>query len=392
MDTAARAESAARVGPRGMGTAFHDRWSAFRDRMLMRPGFQDWAARFPLTRIFARRRARALFDLCAGFTYTQTLYACVRLDLFPALAEGPMDVNALADRLALPIDGADRLVRAAVSLDLLERRSGGLVGLGDLGAALMGNPGIAEMVLHHALLYADLADPVPLLRGVAPETRLARFWPYAGGDRASESGSRVGTEDARTYSALMSASQGFMAAEILSAYPFHRHRLLLDVGGGEGTFVRAAANAPPQLRFQVFDLPPVAERATARFAAEGLSHRAEAFGGSFFDDPLPAGADVACLIRVLFDHSDSAALDILRAVHAALSPGASVVVAEPMAGLPGTGPVGDAYFGLYLLAMGHGRCRTAEELAHLMRGAGFHEIRRRRTRRPLLTGVLSARA
>ena len=47
--------------------------------------------RFPLTRPIARRRARELFDLCAGFVYSQVLLACVRLRLFEILAEGAAD-------------------------------------------------------------------------------------------------------------------------------------------------------------------------------------------------------------------------------------------------------------------------------------------------------------
>ncbi len=57
----------------------------------------------------------------------------------------------------------------------------GRFALADLGAAVIGNPGIAAMVEHHALLYADLADPVALLRGETGRTRLASYWPYAAG-------------------------------------------------------------------------------------------------------------------------------------------------------------------------------------------------------------------
>ncbi len=55
-----------------------------------------WAAAFPLTRPIARRRTRALFDLCAGFVYSQILLACVQLQLFDILAERPATAAALA--------------------------------------------------------------------------------------------------------------------------------------------------------------------------------------------------------------------------------------------------------------------------------------------------------
>jgi demethylspheroidene O-methyltransferase len=53
--------------------------------------------------------------------------------------------------------------------------------------------------------------------------------------------------------------------------------------------------------------------------------------------------------------------------------------------------MGEAYFGFYLLAMGSGRPRTPEELKAMLRQAGFERVRLRRTRRPLLTRVLTAR-
>ena len=94
-------------------------------------------------------------------------------------------------------------------------------------------------------------------------------------------------------------------------------------------------------------------------ARRGLSGRVEAVGGSFLDGDLPAGADVVSLVRVLHDHDDESALRLLARIHAASPPGATLLIAEPMAGTPGAEPVGDAYFGFYLLAMGSGRPRTS---------------------------------
>ena len=83
-------------------------------------------------------------------------------------------------------------------------------------------------------------------------------------------------------------------------------------------------------------------------------------------DPLPRGADVISLVRVLHDHDDESARMLLAAIRDALPPGGAIVVAEPMAGAPGAEPMGDAYFGFYLLAMGRGRPRTMGEIAQLL--------------------------
>ena len=383
MSSLLRTDSPPSSAPRG----WRDRWLALRDRWLASTAFQRNAARFPLTRGIARRRAAQVFDLVAGFVYSQVLAACVRLDLFDKLAEGPQTLQALAPRLGLDGAAAERLLAAAVALELVERRSGDRFGLGVLGAPLVGNAGIAAMVRHHALLYADLADPVALLRGEISGAQLASYWPYAG---AAEPGA-ASADQVAAYSALMSASQPLVADALLEAVDFRRHRCLLDVGGGEGGFLIAAAARAPRLQLRLFDLPAVAERASHCLAAAGLAERSHAFAGSFLADPLPQGADVVTLIRVLHDHDDGRVMTLLRGVHRALPPGGRLVVAEPMAETRGAEAMGDAYFGFYLLAMGRGQPRTAARLAQMLGDAGFVSMRVVDTAQPLQTRLLLAR-
>ena len=357
-----------------------------RDRLVSDPRFRRLAARFPPTRALARRRAGALFELCAGFVYSQVLLACVRLRLFDMLREGPLGAAEIAARTRLPAESATRLLGAAVSLGLLDRRSGGRFGLGALGAALPGNAGLAAMIEHHAILYADLTDPVALLRD-GGETGLSRYWAYARADvPAALSGEQVGD-----YSALMAASQAMIAEEVLDAFPaLAGHRCLMDLGGGEGAFLVAAAARAPALRVVLYDLPQVAARAERRFAKAGLGARATAIGGDFRTEALPPGADLISLVRVLHDHDDDAALALLRAAHDALPPGGRLLLAEPMAGTPGAEAMGEAYFGIYLLAMGSGRPRSEAELHDFLARAGFLRPRTLRTRVPLLVRAIIA--
>ncbi len=359
-------------------------------RLQADPRFRRLAAAFPLTRPIARRRARALFDLCAGFVYSQTLLAVVRLDLPRRLLAGPRTAASLAPELSLDEAAAERLLLAATSLRLLavrgtDRAGAARFGLGPLGAALVDNPGVAAMIAHHGLLYDDLRDPLALLRGTAGPTALAAYWPYADATAAAP-----GRDAVAPYSALMAESQRIVADEVLAAFPVRRHRHLLDVGGGSGAFLLAAADRAPHLRLTLFDLPAVAAIARERLAASGAAARAEAIGGDFLRDPLPRGADLASLVRVLHDHDDPHALALLRAIREALPPGGTVLVGEPMSGTPGAEPAGDAYFGLYLLAMGSGRPRTPQSIARMLRDAGFERPRLLRTRTPMVARVIVA--
>jgi len=368
--------------------SLQDRLLGWRDALLASSGFQQFAGRFALTRPIARRRAGALFDLCAGFVYSQVLFACVRLELFEQLRAGPLSGQELSTRMALPEDATSRLLDAAVSLKLLQRRSRGRYGLGSRGSALLGNPGVVAMIEHHAMLYRDLRDPVALLRGEAGSAALASYWPYASGQDPAA----LTREAVAPYTELMATSQPMIAREVLSSYGFGRHRCLLDVGGGNGSFIAAVAAATPQLRCMVFDLPAVAEQASERFQKLGLSSRAAAFGGSFFESELPRGADIVSLVRVIHDHDDHNVMILLRAIHRALPAGGTLLVAEPICGVRGSEPIGDAYFAFYLMAMGSGRPRSFARLREMLHEAGFADVALRPAAMPMLTSVITARA
>jgi demethylspheroidene O-methyltransferase len=334
-----------------------------------------------------------LFDLCAGFVYSQALSACVRLDVFERLRGGARDVTSLAAELGLTPEAARRLLRAAASLRLLEPLPDDRFALGVLGAAMLGNPSIGDFVRHHALLYDDLRDPVALLRGETASA-LSRFWPYAAnrpGAGAAASDDAASAAAFALYSDLMSRSQALIAEDLLDAYPARSHRCWLDVGGGEGAFIAAAAIRAERLRFQLFDLPPVAARARVNLAGKGLEARVLVFEGDFLNDSLPQGADIVSLVRILHDHDDESARALLARTFAALAPGGTLLIAEPMAETPGGEPIGDAYFAFYLLAMGRGRARPPREIFSLLESAGFVDCRLLKTRRPMLASAAAAR-
>ncbi len=348
-----------------------------------KPAFRAWAARFPFTRPVARRRARKLFDLCAGFVYSQVLLACVRLRVFEILHDAPLTLTQVAARLSLTKDATARLVDSAVTLRLLRCDRQSRYTLGPLGAALIGNDALRAMIEHNALLYADLSDPVATLRAGGAHGELARYWPYNALRESHDDDAAAG------YSELMSRSQPLVAQEILDAYSLKPHRCLLDVGGGNGEFLRAAAAKASHLSLQLFDLPAVAALARNRLAPLIEKGRAHVFDGSFFDDALPRGADIATLVRVLHDHDDAHVARLLSAVRQALPQGGRILVAEPMAATSGAETVG-VYFDFYLFAMGKGRPRTQSETQDLLKAAGFTNPRRLSTHVPLQTCVLIA--
>lgn len=360
-----------------------DLWRRWRNSVIADPRFQAFAADFPLFRPIARARSKALFDLIAGFTYSQTLAACLEFDLFERLSQAPAPPDILAQELDIPIKNLERLLKAATALKLLDRTSSGTYDLGIHGAALRGNPYIAGFIRHHALLYEDMRHPAALLRGRS-ETALSRYWAYAGGDE-TKANRRDAVAD---YTALMAASQEAVAREILALQDFSGISHLMDVGGSNGTFITAAAARYPTLRFTLVDLPRVTEFAAEVFEKHKISDRVTLAPGSFLTMDLPRKAEIITLIRVLHDHDDDNALTILQAIRRALPPGGRLVLAEPLSGSPDTAPIMDAYFGLYFAAMGQGKTRTPAEIGVLARKAGFSTLSSPVSRMPLITSVI----
>ncbi len=215
-------------------------------------------------------------------------------------------------------------------------------------------------------------------------------WGSIGPTRRSAAPATLSEDQVAPYTALMAASQPLVSSEILVAYSFSKHRCLLDVGGGDGTFLTTVAASAPALQLMLFDLPTVAERAKTRFLNNGLADRARAVGGDFLRDPIPTGADIITLVRVVHDHDDASVVALLTAIRRALPVDGVLLIAEPMAETPGAEPMGDAYFGFYLLAMGRGRPRTATELEQLLHRTGFKRIRTVPTRMPLQTCLILA--
>lgn len=360
------------------------RWAARRNAVLGNAGFQRWMAILPFTRRIARARAQQLFDLLAGFTYTQTLLATVESGVLELLARGPADGDAIAATSGLSKDAALRLIRAAAAIDIAQEVAPGWWMLGQQGAALQGNHGALAMIRHHKLLYADLADPLALLRDDRhAQTTLSRFWSYAGSSNQAE---------AHAYSELMAVSQHLVAEQLLPAYDFSQHISLLDVGGGHGAFLGAVAQRYPDLRLGLFDLPQVASAALGQPHLAPHKARVALHPGDFFAEPIPAQYDLITLIRILHDHDDAPAQQLLANIRAALAPGARLLIAEPMAETPGAKAMGDAYFGLYLWAMRSGRPRSAKEIGAMLDRAGFARWTKVAVKLPLITSAIVASA
>lgn len=362
--------------------------SQWRNRLVASIRFRRWVQNTPGMRLIARRRAARLFRLMTGFVDSQVLLACIELNLLERVATESLSCRQLAARLNLPVHRLSVLLEAATELDLLERCADDSYGLGATGASLLSEPGLLALARHHRALYHDLADPVALLRGDSRHSALGKFWPYA----QSNSGNDIETGEVRDYTDVMGESQRMVAEQVVSSGALDARSRLLDVGGGNGNFVATLAQHYPVMMLSIFDLPAVIPLARSNLKSLNLASRVALFEGDFHRNELPASHTLITLIRILHDHDDEPAQQLLDGVYRTLEPGGTVLVAEPLKAQRGAEAMNSVYFGFYLLAMGSGRPRTYPEIETMLLKAGFRRVKRHPTPLPLICSVITASA
>ena len=259
----------------GWGLPRFDEWiercRAARDHLLASPRFRRWAAGFPLTRPIARKRSRELFDLCAGFVYSQVLLACVRLRLFEIVADGPRTVGRTRPPSG-PAGGSPRSACCAPPCRCVCWKSAAMTasGWGRWARRWWTIPAVASMVEHHTMLYADMRDPVALLRG-GMRTELSQYWPYAAAERPAALATEQVAAYTRADGGVPADGRGGSACG-LSAAPAspaagcrRRRRHFPDP---------CRRNARRTCSVMLFDLPAVAQAATDAFRGPPVWSRA----------------------------------------------------------------------------------------------------------------------
>jgi SAM-dependent methyltransferase len=175
-------------------------------------------------------------------------------------------------------------------------------------------------------------------------------------------------EISASFDAVMAVNAGYRAA-VVDGYDWTAVRHVADVGDGTGTLLAEVLRRDPRMRGTLVDLPETAVRAREYLAGLGLDDRCEVVGQSFFD-PLPAGADVYLLCRVIHDWDDPEASAILRRCAEAAGGTGRVLMIESH-GVAGDAAAGIAEMDLRMLVLAGGRERTIDDYSALAVGAGL---------------------
>jgi hypothetical protein len=306
-----------------------------------------------------------------GFAYwgSKTLLSAVELGLFTELAQGPLDAEALRQRLGLHPRSARDFFDALVALGMLERQEGQYANTPETDLYLdRAKPsysgGFLEM--SSVRLYGFWGSLTEALRTGQPQNEAktgGNFFTALYQDPVRLKG----------FAHAMTGISMGAAQAIARQFPWSQYRTFADVGTAEGCLPVQVALAHPQLTGVGFDLPPLRPSFEEYVASFGLQDRLRFQEGDFFTDPLPA-ADVLVMGHVLHDWSVDERRTLLAKAYSALPQGGALLVYETI--------IDDARrentFGLLmslnmLIETPAGSDYTRAECASWMREVGFRE-------------------
>lgn len=174
--------------------------------------------------------------------------------------------------------------------------------------------------------------------------------------------------DAELYDTAVDAFTRQQAQALAKTNVLDTASLVVDVGGGRGSFLIELLLRRDSLRGVLYDKPNVVAPVATRFDAVGLSRRIELIGGDFHRG-VPQGADCYVVKHVLHNWDDERALGILRHCAQAIPREGQVVVVEGLA-LPGNLRDGTRLMDLEMLVLtGGGRERSKPEFRRLFAAA-----------------------
>lgn len=181
-------------------------------------------------------------------------------------------------------------------------------------------------------------------------------------------------EGAIFHQSMSALSQGVDVA-LVEAYDFSGIQTLIDVGGGEGTFLLAILKAHPRMQGVLFERAQEAAQSAKQLMAQaGMEGRCQVLTGDFLTS-LPSVEVDACMLKhVLHDWDDTNCLTILANCRRVLEPGKKLLIAEQV--LPNSHPEPlSAFIDLEMLVNTHGRERTEQEYRMLLEQSGFVLVR-----------------
>ncbi|WP_257202691.1 acetylserotonin O-methyltransferase [Corynebacterium cystitidis] len=285
----------------------------------------------------------------------QVLRSSVTLGLFDCLAEGPKSIEELSKALALDQTALMLLVNFLVARGVLDSRQEKLLLTRFSVQLLSSHRSMAAKWLHEdgpgRMLNQAFDSMSDSVRTGMPAFRLKHGADFYGTIKDSyEAFTPSRGEYGRTLARKLIDSQALDGVEEL-----------MDVGGGDGSFILEVLHERRNLYGKLIDLPGTASKARASRMYGDVADRLSISEQSFFD-PLPKTSGAIVLSNVLHNWNDSDAKKLIGNVATSLAEGSSVFVIETCLDDLEPAPATSMALRMYLLCGGIERTRIQYEV------------------------------
>jgi O-methyltransferase domain/Dimerisation domain len=264
-----------------------------------------------------------IVELGLAFRGAKALLSAAELGVFTALAHGPLDIDALRNRVGVEERGARDFFDALVALGMLDRDEGGRYAntphtnlyLDHRKSTYIGG----ELQHFNTYVYPHWNSLTQALRTGKPQSgaRASGHYPALYADPAALEILAIG----------MTGGALPVATALAAKMPWQNYRTVIDIGTAQGCLPVLIAQAHPHVAGGGFDLTPMKPLFDSYVEKHGLSHRLQFFAGDFLSDPLPT-AEVLVLGRILHNWDLATKTLLLQKAYDALPVGGALVVYE----------------------------------------------------------------
>lgn len=306
--------------------------------------------------------SQPLIDAATGFMRAKHLFVAAELGIFEALAHGGKTLGDLAGQLGLPPRTARIIVDAVTALGFLERK-GDLYRNGEVAEAYLSGRGPQDMRpflrFWNRLSYRrwlSLEDSVRLGRGVSGEFNFT-------------------LDEQQIFSEGVEAFSAAQATALSESYDFSRHRRVLDLGGGTGSFLQAILQLYPSMEGTLFELAAAASVARQKLGGTKFADRVTILEGNFLTDSIPQGHDAFLVANVVHALTPEQNQRLFRRVREAASGGARFFLVDFWTNAVHTEPQFAAMMaGEFLVVGGNGDVYSVEEGRAWLEQAGWRFV------------------
>jgi len=307
-----------------------------------------------------------LGELITSNWTTQAVYVAAKLGISDIIQKsGPQSAEELAKSTGVLAEPLFRVLRALASLNVYRQRADGKFELTPLAEQLRKDvPGSQHAIAimmgeEHYHAWGELLYSVQTGKTAFDKIYGKPIFEWLGEH----------PEQAAVFDAAMVSIHGRETGAMIDAYDFSQFGVLADVGGGNGSVLRAILKHVSSVRAMLCDLPGVLERAKPLIEADGLTDRIDLKPTNFFES-VPAGADAYLMRHIIHDWTDEQSLVILKNIRKVIGSGGRLLVIEGVVPA-GNDPSFSKLLDLNMMVMPGGKERTEAEYRALFAAGGF---------------------